>query len=114
MPEKYKVLLKKRKVNFVETAKLSEALKSADVIYMTRVQKERFASKAGYEKLKLAYIFGAKELKQIKKTAVILHALPRVGEITEAVDADPRAAYFRQAKNGLYVRAALLLYALGL
>jgi aspartate carbamoyltransferase catalytic subunit len=114
LPEKYKVLLKKRKVSFMETKNLAEGLKQADVIYMTRVQKERFASKTEYEKLKLAYVFGAKELKQIKKTAVILHALPRVGEITESVDKDPRAVYFRQAQNGLYVRMALLQYALGI
>jgi aspartate carbamoyltransferase catalytic subunit len=114
LPQKYKDLLKKRKCGFVETENLSEGLKQADAIYMTRVQKERFASKAEYEKLKLAYVFDKKALRQIKKNAVILHALPRVGEIAEEVDKDPRAAYFRQAKNGLYVRMALLVYALGL
>lgn len=114
LPEKYKTLLKQRNASFLETDNLSKGLQDADVVYMTRVQKERFASKAEYEKLKLAYVFDAKELKQIKKSAVILHALPRVGEITESVDNDPRAAYFRQAKNGLYVRMALLVYALGL
>jgi aspartate carbamoyltransferase catalytic subunit len=114
IPKKYLDLLKTRNATFVETEKLSDALKRADVIYMTRVQKERFASKAEYEKLKLAYVFDKKCLKRIKKDAVILHALPRVGEITEDVDNDPRAAYFRQAQNGLYVRMALLQYALGL
>jgi aspartate carbamoyltransferase catalytic subunit len=114
LPQKYKELLKKRKSSFVETENLSEGLKQADAIYMTRVQKERFASKAEYEKLKLAYVFGKKALRQIKNNAVILHALPRVGEISEEVDQDPRAAYFRQAKNGLYVRMALLVYALGM
>ncbi len=114
LPEKYKAMLKNRKVSFKETENLAEGLKFADVIYMTRVQKERFSSKAEYEKLKLAYVFDAESLKQIKKSAVILHALPRVGEIAEVVDKDPRAAYFRQAQNGLYVRMALLQYALGL
>jgi len=114
LPQKYKDLLKKRKNSFVETEDLAEGLKQADVVYMTRVQKERFSSKAEYEKLKLAYVFDKKALRQIKKSAVILHALPRVGEIAEEVDKDPRAAYFRQAKNGLYVRMALLEYALGM
>jgi aspartate carbamoyltransferase catalytic subunit len=114
LPQKYKNLLKKRKNSFVETQNFVEGLKQADVLYMTRVQKERFSSKAEYEKLKLAYVFDKKALRQIKKNAVILHALPRVGEISEDVDKDPRAAYFRQAKNGLYVRMALLQYALGL
>lgn len=114
LPQKYKDLLKKRKNSFVETENLSQGLKPADVIYMTRVQKERFSSAAEYEKLKLAYIFDKKALGQIKKNAVILHALPRVGEINPGVDKDPRAAYFRQAKNGLFVRMALLEYALGL
>lgn len=114
LPEKYKTLLKKRKAVFIEIENLAQGLKQADVIYMTRVQKERFASMAEYDKLKLAYVFDARALKQIKKSAVILHALPRVGEITEEVDKDPRAAYFRQAKNGLYVRMALLLYAMGM
>ena len=108
LPKKYKDLLKKKNNEFVETEKLPDVLKTADVIYVTRVQKERFSSAAEYEKLKLAYVFGPKELKQLKKDAVILHALPRVGEIDPAVDADPRAAYFRQAKNGLYIRMALL------
>ena len=114
LPQKYKDLLKKRKADFIETEKLSDAIKVADAIYMTRVQKERFASQSEYKKLKLAYIFDQKALRQIKKHAVVLHALPRVGEITENVDKDPRAAYFRQAQNGLYVRMALLQYALGI
>jgi aspartate carbamoyltransferase catalytic subunit len=114
LPQKYKDLLKKRKNNFVETENLVEGLKQADAVYMTRVQKERFSSKSEYEKLKLAYVFDKKALRLIKKNAVIMHALPRVGEISEDVDKDPRAAYFRQAKNGLYIRMALLQYALGL
>ena len=76
---------------------------------MTRVQKERFEDAAEYEKLKDAYIIDAKTLAAMKEKAIIMHPLPRVNEIAPEVDTDPRAAYFRQARNGLYVRMALLV-----
>lgn len=88
---------------------LSSILKTTDVLYVTRVQKERFADLALYEKLKHKYIITPRELSQMKKTAVVLHPLPRVGEITPEVDADPRAIYMKeQMQNGIYVRMTLL------
>ena len=109
LPAKYKRGLKNR---IVETTDFQSVLPEADVVYMTRVQKERFQTKGEYENLKAAYVFGEKELCLLKKEAIIMHPLPRVDEISQAVDADPRAAYFRQAQNGLYVRMALLHYLL--
>lgn len=88
---------------------LEEVLPTTDVLYVTRVQKERFASEEEYLAVKDAYIIDATTLKQMKKNAVIMHPLPRINEIKPEVDADPRAAYFRQTKNGVYVRMALLM-----
>ncbi|MEK7069208.1 MAG: aspartate carbamoyltransferase, partial [Patescibacteria group bacterium] len=81
-----------------------EALPYLDVLYMTRVQKERFTNISDYEKVKDLFILKKEYLKNMKNTAIILHPLPKINEIEIAVDADPRAAYFRQAQNGLYIR----------
>ena len=81
---------------------------------MTRVQKERFSNVAEYEKVKDFFILKEKDIKKMKPDAIIMHALPKVNEIEPGIDQDPRAAYFRQAQNGLYVRMALLLYVLDL
>jgi len=113
LPQKYKDLLKERNVFFDESEDMRAVLPKADVLYMTRVQKERFESKEEYEKLKDAYILDTAALGEAKEDAVIMHALPRINEIALAVDKDPRAAYFRQARNGLYMRMALLHYLLG-
>jgi len=88
-------------------------LADADVLYVTRVQKERFASQDEYERLKHAYVVSAATMAALSATAVVMHPLPRVGEILEEVDADPRAAYFRQMRHGLFVRMALLALTLG-
>lgn len=114
MPQKFKDLLKSRNTAFEETAKLETIFDTADVIYMTRVQKERFSSSKEYEKLKDAYILDNKIMKRLKKDALILHPLPRVSEISSEVDSDPRAGYFRQARNGVFVRMAILCHVLGL
>lgn len=87
---------------------LEDVLPITDVFYITRVQKERFANEADYNAVKDAFIIDSKMVSKMKKTARIMHPLPRVNEIHPDVDADPRAAYFRQAKNGVYVRMALL------
>jgi aspartate carbamoyltransferase catalytic subunit len=108
LPGKYKEELKDNGVAFEETEDLSAAAGAADVLYVTRIQKERFRNPAEYERLKDAYIVGTDTLAMMKEKAIIMHPLPRVNEISAAVDADPRAAYFRQAKNGLYIRMALL------
>jgi len=83
------------------------------VLYVTRIQKERFTDLGDYEKLKDAYIITPDILKKARQSMVVMHPLPRVGEISYAVDEDPRAAYFRQMENGLYVRMALLAAVLG-
>ena len=110
MPEKVMSFLTERKIPYAQTDDLLAALDS-DVLYMTRVQKERFADPAAYERLKLKYVLTASMARGRK--AVILHPLPRVGEIAVDVDALPHAAYFRQARNGVPVRMALLAMMLG-
>ena len=99
---------------YVETKDLVEALPSLDILYMTRVQKERFFNEADYIRLKDPYILDAAKLKGAKKDLSILHPLPRVNEIAVEVDDDDRACYFRQALNGKYVRMALIMKLLGL
>jgi len=81
-------------------------------VYITRVQRERFASVEEYDAVKDAYILDAAMADRLKPEAIIMHALPRVNEISPEVDANARAAYFKQAKNGLYIRMALLKYLL--
>jgi aspartate carbamoyltransferase catalytic subunit len=113
LPSEYKEVLKNSGVEFKETENLDEVLREADVLYVARIMKERFSSVADYERLKDSYNVNTDTLKKMKSTAIVMAALPRVGEIDPAIDSDPRAAYFREAKNGMYVRMALLLYALG-
>ncbi len=96
-----------------ETADLESVLPHADVLYCTRVQKERFEDPSDYAKVKGAYIFDPDVMGRAKADAVLMHPFPRVDEITPAVDSDPRAAYFRQIEYGLYVRMALLAMVLG-
>lgn len=108
VPDNYKKVLQDRGVPFTELTTFDEILPQIDVVYTTRIQKERFASVEEYNTLKHSFVIDAGVVKQMKETAVLLHPLPRVGEISPEVDADKRAAYFRQAKNGLYVRMALL------
>ncbi len=105
---KYEVL-DKYGMEYEETASLEEALPQLDVLYMTRIQRERFDSAEEYERLKDSYVLTAEKMKLAKDTMRVLHPLPRVNEISVAVDADPRAAYFRQALNGKYMRMALIL-----
>lgn len=88
-------------------------MEELDIIYMTRVQKERFFNEADYIRLKDTYILDCGKLKNAKKDLSILHPLPRVNEISIEVDDDPRACYFRQALNGKYVRMALIMTLLG-
>lgn len=109
MPAEYKNDLKNP---IEEITDLQSILSNVDVVYMTRIQKERFESQQEYAQLKGSYVFGEEELSQLKKEAIIMHPLPRVDEIAQTVDKDPRAAYFRQVENGLYVRMALLEYLL--
>ena len=110
LPEyvKYEVLDKNGMV-YEETTSLEEAMPQLDVLYMTRIQRERFDSVEEYERLKDSYVLTAEKLQLAKETMRVMHPLPRVNEISVQVDDDPRAAYFRQALNGKYVRMALIL-----
>ena len=110
MPEKVTSFFKEKNISYEEHDDIAAGL-DADILYMTRVQQERFADKSEYERLKLKYILSAKHLKDKKVT--VMHPLPRVGEISTDVDALPNAAYFRQAGNGVPVRMALLAMLLG-
>lgn len=107
------VLLKKN-IEFVETESLDEVMPELDVLYMTRVQRERFFNEADYIRLKDTYVITPAKLETAKDTMRILHPLPRVNEISVEVDNDERACYFRQAANGKYVRMALILKLLGI
>jgi len=104
--------LKNHNIRCTLTSELEEALQ-ADVIYMTRIQRERFSDKSEYEKLKGSFVLTRKLVLRGNKDIVIMHPLPRVDEISEDVDGLARAAYFRQAHNGMYVRMALLALVLG-
>jgi len=106
MPSKVTDFFREKRIDFVETGDFRAGLDEVDVLYMTRIQQERFADLSEYERLKGVYTLTAKHLKG-KKT-VVMHPLPRVGEISADVDALPNAAYFRQARNGVPVRMALL------
>jgi aspartate carbamoyltransferase catalytic subunit len=97
----------------VEFATLEKALPETDVLYVTRVQKERFEDPAEYDKVKDAYVIDAGVMEAAKQEMIVMHPLPRVGEISPDFDDDPRAAYFRQMEYGLYVRMALLAMVLG-
>ena len=102
-------ILEKNNVEFEEVERLEDALPKLDILYMTRVQKERFFNEEDYVRMKDFYILGKQKMELAPKDMYILHPLPRVNEISVEVDDDPRAAYFRQAQYGVYVRMALIL-----
>lgn len=109
MPNYIKKEAKQNKADFFEAEKLEATIADLDIIYDTRVQKERFTDLKEYDRLKLAYIITKDLMKKAKKNAVLMHPLPRVGEIATEVDSDPRALYLReQMRNGMYIRMALL------
>ena len=102
-------VLEKHGIPYTETDSLEEAMPQLDVLYMTRIQRERFDDPYEYERLKDSYILTAEKMGLAKEQMCVLHPLPRVNEISVKVDDDPRAAYFRQALNGKYMRMALIL-----
>ena len=106
-------ILDKNGINYIETTSLDEAMPQLDILYMTRVQRERFFNEADYIRLKDSYILTPDKLKTAKQDLAILHPLPRVNEISVAVDKDPRACYFKQVLCGKYIRMALILKLLG-
>lgn len=103
-----------RRVDFIETKELEKYMPDLDILYMTRVQKERFFNEEDYIRLKDSFILDADKMQYAKKDMYVLHPLPRVNEISTEVDKDPRAVYFLQAKYGVYVRMALIITLLGL
>ncbi|MEG0404103.1 MAG: aspartate carbamoyltransferase [Anaerorhabdus sp.] len=107
-------VLKKSKNTYEEVRTMEEVMDKLDILYMTRVQRERFFNEADYIRLKDSYILDVEKLKKAKESLTIMHPLPRVNEISVQVDDDPRAAYFRQALFGKYVRMALIMKMLGL
>lgn len=98
---------------YEEVESLPDAIAESDVLYVTRVQKERFTDLAEYDRVKDLYVVDEELLTQAKERMIVMHPLPRVGEISYGVDDDPRAAYFRQMRNGMYIRMALLASVLG-
>lgn len=120
-PEELKVpnyvktdILDKSGCEYVETKDLSAAMPELDILYMTRIQKERFFNEEDYLRLKDSYILDLAKLENAKSDLCIMHPLPRVNEISVKVDSDPRACYFEQALNGKYMRMALILMLLGI
>jgi len=113
LPDYIKSILKKQNINFEERENLEKSMPEIDVLYMTRVQRERFFNEDDYIRLKDTYVLNAEKMSLGKEKMIVLHPLPRVNEISIEIDADPRAAYFKQAKFGMYVRMALLASILG-
>ena len=115
MPDEYKLYCQKHHIKYVEhTDFTEETIADADILYMTRVQRERFTDLMEYERVKDVYILNNKMLEHTRLNLKILHPLPRVNEITYDVDDNPKAYYFQQAKNGLYARQAILCDVLGI
>ncbi len=114
IPDEYKLYLDKKGLEYQEHRELDEVIKSADIIYMTRIQRERFSDPMEYEKTKNAYVLKNNMLEETKENMKVLHPLPRVNEIDTDVDENTKAYYFTQALNGVYTRQAIITYILGL
>ena len=115
-PEELKLprYVKSKNIPYTQSTCLEEVMPELDILYMTRVQKERFFNEEDYLRLKDSYILTPEKLENAKEDLRILHPLPRVNEISVAVDEDPRACYFKQAQNGRYIRMALIMKLLGI
>ena len=113
MPREYTMFLDKLGISYTVKCEIDEAINEADIVYMTRVQKERFNDPMEYERMKNVYVLKNSMLENVKSTMKILHPLPRVGEIEQEVDANPHAYYFNQTENGVYTRMAIISYLLG-
>lgn len=114
MPDEYKIFLDKKGIKYEEFSDLAENIKDSDILYMTRVQRERFADPLEYEKVKNVYILNNEMLNDTKDNLKVLHPLPRVNEINTDVDENHKAYYFPQAQNGVYTRQAIMAKILGL
>ncbi|MBP3355754.1 MAG: aspartate carbamoyltransferase [Rikenellaceae bacterium] len=113
MPEEYKSFLREKGLSYTETTEIGDAINRADIVYMTRVQRERFTDPMEYERVKNVYVLRNGMLEGTKENMRILHPLPRVGEISPDVDANPKVYYFQQTENGVYTRMAIISYLLG-
>ncbi len=113
MPSKVTEHLRNNNIPYVETTRIEDVLEKVDILYMTRIQKERFPDLKEYEKIKNVYVLKASMLKNVKDNLKILHPLPRINEISQDVDATKYAYYFQQAHNGILIRKALLALVLG-
>ncbi|MBE5958135.1 MAG: aspartate carbamoyltransferase [Lachnospiraceae bacterium] len=107
-------VLKKNNIPFEEVETLEEVMPKMDILYMTRVQRERFFNEEDYIRLKDRYILDKQKMQYASEDMIVMHPLPRVNEISVEVDSDPRAVYFKQAQNGVYIRMALIMMLLGL
>jgi aspartate carbamoyltransferase catalytic subunit len=115
MPNEYKLYCKENNIRYEETTEFNEdVISHADILYMTRVQRERFTDLMEYERVKNIYILNRAMLRKAKDNLKVLHPLPRINEITPDVDEDPHAYYFEQARNGLYARQAIICHVLGI
>lgn len=114
IPKEYKDELIKKDIPFRETRHLTEGIEEADIIYMTRIQKERFTDPIEYEKVKNIYSLNLDMIQNVKPTMKILHPLPRVNEIAQEIDGSEHAYYFQQAENGVYTRMAIIIKLLGI
>ena len=114
VPDYITDMLRKKGLDYEEAIRLEDVLPSLDLLYMTRVQKERFFNEEDYVRLKDFYILDQNKMELAKEDMLVLHPLPRVNEIAVEVDEDPRAVYFKQAQYGVYVRMALILTLLGI
>lgn len=114
LPDEYKIFLDSKNIPYLETTDFNQALREADIVYMTRVQKERFQDQIEYEKTKNTYILKESMLSGTKPNMKILHPLPRVNEISKCVDLSEKAYYFDQTRNGVFARQAIISYVLGL
>lgn len=114
MPDEYKLFLSQRGIRYFEHLEFNEIISEADIIYMTRVQKERFIDPVEYEKVKNVYILKNEMLENTKPNMRILHPLPRINEIHTNVDSNPKAYYFTQARNGVFTRMAIISHLLNL
>ena len=115
MPEEYKLYCREHNIKYIEHTEFDEnVIAEADILYMTRVQRERFTDLMEYERVKDVYILKNEMLKNTRPNLRILHPLPRVNEIAYDVDESPKAYYFQQAQNGLYARQAILCDVLGI
>lgn len=114
MPDEYKLFLSQKGIRYFEHLEFNDIISQADIIYMTRVQKERFIDPVEYEKVKNIYILKNEMLENTKPNMKILHPLPRINEIHTNVDNNPKAYYFTQARNGVYTRMAIISHLLNL